>query len=296
MKLGTHLMLALLVVLWGSSYVFIKIALQEISPMTLAFLRFAIAAPFLVALARRSGGNQSMMKSLKVFFILGATGVAAYHAFQNVGINLTSASESSLIVGSNPVFISLLGHWYLNERLTLSKLAGVILAFSGVAVIVIGNGLEGLTTSFRGVMGDLLCLGAVLSWAVYSVYGKRKLLALNSYEVTAYPSVYGALLLMPLAFYEGFSLPSSLGSWLCVLYLSLLCTGLAYLIWYKALEKTTAYRAASYLFFIPVVSILTASVLLGERIDPLFTVGTVLVMAGVFITERGILLLRRGPS
>ncbi|MBM5805455.1 MAG: DMT family transporter [Candidatus Verstraetearchaeota archaeon] len=287
MKLRSSLMLLTTAILWGASFILIKIGLEEIQPITLALLRFAIATPILMLMAYSVKGLRGLIKDWKGFLVLGLTGVTFYHVFQNIGLNLTSASEASIIIASNPIFIAILGHYYLKERLSPGKVLGIVLAFIGVSVIILRGGITGFISNIPSILGDLLCLASVLCWAVYSVYGKKKLADRDATEVTAFSFLFGTVFLVPLMIgSEGFALPSSAISWASVLILSIFCSGLAYLLWYKALKEVSAYEAGTYLFFIPVVSVLLASLILGEQIDLLFVVGAASVMAGVLITAR----------
>jgi len=284
-------MLTAVVFMWGSSFVFIKIGLGEVPPITLALLRFALVLPIFVLatfMGRWSVFKKSIRSNWKVFVLLGATGVTSYHAFQNLGLNFTTASESSLIIASNPIFIALLDRLHLRTRLTQKQRLGFLIAFVGIALVVLRGGSVRLATDPSGVVGDLLALGAALSWAFYSVYGKSVISNLRAEDVTAYSLLFGTIFLSPLAFaFEKPLLPTTLLSWSMLLILSFLSSGLGYYFWYKALEGTSASKAGAFLFTIPVVSVLVASVMLGESLDLPFAVGAVLVMGGVALTERG---------
>ncbi|MEM4405739.1 MAG: DMT family transporter [Candidatus Methanomethylicaceae archaeon] len=284
MKLKSTLLLIVTVLLWGSSFVFIKLGLGEIAPLTLALLRFLIATPFLLILVGLTSGFEGFVKGWKHMLILGLTGVTAYHAFQNIGMSMTSASESSIIIASNPIFIALCSRHFLKERLQPIGVAGIILAFVGVFTIVLRNGASLGNSS---TLGNLLCLGSVFAWTAYSIYGKQKLKENNANEITAYSSLFGTILLAPLALIsEGLKLPTSFVPWISLLALGLLCSAVAYLFWYKALELLPASEAGSYLFLIPVIASTLAYFILGERLDLLFFVGALLVIIGVIMTTR----------
>ncbi|MCX8182727.1 MAG: DMT family transporter [Candidatus Methanomethyliaceae archaeon] len=284
MKIKSTFLLIITVVLWGSSFVFIKLGLEEIAPLTLALLRFAIATPFLLILVGLTSGFKGLLRGWKHMLILGMTGVAAYHAFQNIGMSMTSASESSIIIASNPIFIAMFGRRFLKERLRPIGMAGIILAFVGVFTIVVRNGLS---LGYSSTLGNLLCLGSVFSWTAYSIYGKRKLQENNANEITAYSSLFGTILLAPPALIsEGFRLPTSYVPWISLLALGFFCSGIAYLFWYKALEGLPASEAGSYLFLIPVIASTLAYFILGERLDSMFFFGALLVIIGVIMTTR----------
>ncbi len=282
LKIKSALLLITTVFLWGSSFIFIKLGLEEIAPLTLALLRFAIATPFLLILVKITSGFKGLFTSWREMLILGLTGVTAYHAFQNIGMTLTSASESSIIIASNPILIALCGWYFLKEKLSHISVAGIIMAFLGVFIIVVRNGLS---LSLSSTLGNLLCLGSVFSWTAYSVYGKHKLKETSANEITAYSSLFGTILLAPPALIlEGLKLPTSTVPWVSLLALGFLCSCIAYLFWYKALEDLPASEAGSYLFLIPVIASTLAYFILGERLDPTFFFGALLVIVGLIMT------------
>jgi len=138
-----------------------------------------------------------------------------------------------------------------------------------------------------GVIGDLLSLGAGLSWAFYSVFGKKILANYGAQRVTMFSMIFGTLFLFPILLVsEKPALPTSIWLWFLLLILSLLCSGMAYLFWYKALEEVSPTRVGVFLFFLPVVSVSVAHLVLLESLDVSFAIGALFVMLGVIITQR----------
>jgi drug/metabolite transporter (DMT)-like permease len=274
------------VLLWGSSFTIVKLGLHELSPINLAFLRFLLALPFFFGytlIRDRRVLETSVIHDWKRFTLLGLTGVTLYHVFQNVGLQYTTVANSSLITSANPVFIAILDHFYCHNRLTVPKFVGVLLGFVGVILVI-----DPLKLRYHplGVIGDLFSLGASLSWAVYSVFGKRILPKYGAPRVTAYSMAVGLVCLLPLLLaMEQPALPSSLQVWGFLCILSLLCSGVGYLLWYTALEEASVTSAAVFLFFLPVVSVLFATVFLFEPLNPIFLVGAAFVLIGVLLAR-----------
>jgi drug/metabolite transporter (DMT)-like permease len=281
------MMLATVVVLWGSSFTVLKLGLEEISPVTLAFLRFSLASPLFFAstcFQEKTLFVKSVFRDWKLLTALGLTGVTLYHSFQNVELRFTTASNSSLIISANPIFIALLDHFYLKTELTRKQVVGIVLAFSGSFLVI---GPFRIIFHPAGVTGDLLSLGAALSWAFDFVLGKKMLSQYTAQEITTFSLVFGTLFLLPLLLLsEALSLPASLFSWVLLLLLSFLCSGVAYFLWYKALEDISATTAGVSLFFLPVVFMLFARLVLLEPIDIFFLTGSVFVMLGVLLTAK----------
>jgi len=287
MKIKSFLMLSIVVFLWGSSFTLLKLGLEEISPINLAFLRFLLVLPFFIAFTYvqdKQAFDKSIFRDWKILLTLSLTGVTLYHVFQNFGLRLTTASNSSLIISANPVFIALLDHFYLKEEMTWKRVFGMTLAFLGVILII---GPSRFTFDPMGVIGDLLSLGAGLSWAFYSVFGKKVLSNYGAQRVTMFSMIFGTLFLFPILLVsEKPALPTSIWLWFLLLILSLLCSGMAYLFWYKALEEVSPTKVGVFLFFLPVVSVSVAHLVLLESLDVSFATGALFVMLGVIITQR----------
>ena len=281
-------MLSIVLLLWGSSFALLKLGLEEISPINLAFLRFLIAVPFFFLYAYSKDKqilDKSIFRDWKILMMLGLTGVTLYHTFQNVGLQFTTASNSSLIISANPIFIVLLDHFYMNVKITRKRILGIVLSLVGLIVVM---GPLRLIFSPTSVIGDLLSLGAALSWAFYSVFGKKVVSKYGAQRTTLFSMIFGTLFLFPiLLFTEQPALPTSMWLWFLLLILSLLCSGMAYLIWYKVIGEVSATEAGVFLFFLPVISILFAKLILMESIDAFFVLGASLIMLGVIVTERG---------
>ncbi len=289
MRSGSILLL-ITVFFWGTSFIFVKIGLEEVPPVTLAFLRFAVATPLLFLLMRRSNPDHPGGKPLdrgkewKPLLFLGLTGVTLYHLFQNVGMGYTSASESSVIIASNPVFIALFSWALLGERLSRSRAAGILMAFFGVSLVVARGGASLSSSSF---LGDVICLGSVFSWVTYSLYTKRRLLRSSALDITAYSSLFGAIFLAPIAVAaEGLAIPALPASWISIIVLGVFSSALGYLLWNRALSEIPASEAGMYLFLIPIIASASAYFFLGERLDLPFFAGSALVIAGLILSTR----------
>lgn len=287
MKLRSFLMLSVVVFLWGSSYTLLKMGLEEMSPINLAFLRFLLTLPPFAVFAylrQKQTFDKSIFRDWKILMTLGLTGVTLYHTFQNVGLRFTTASNSSLIISANPVFIALLSHLSLKEKMTWKRVSGMILAFLGIILVI---GPLRLAFDPLGTVGDLLSLGAALSWAVYSVFGKGILSKYGAQRVTMFSMIFGTLFLLPILLVsEKPALPTSIWLWFLLLILSLLCSGVAYFFWYDALEDVSPTEAGVFLFLLPIISVSFAHIVLSESLDASFVMGALLVILGVIITQR----------
>ena len=290
MKKKNLLMVLIIVLLWGSSFALIKLGLDQTPPITLAFLRFAMASPLLLIytyLKKPASFKKSLLQDWKMFFILGLTGVTLPQIFQNVGLQSTSASNSSVIVASNPVWIILFSKFLLGEELTRIKVAGILFGFFGVIVVIMQGGVMNIINS-ASVQGDLITLGSALCWALYSTLGKAHLQSHDAHWTTSLSMAFGTIMLIPFMMVtESPTIPSNPISWLYLIILGVFCSGLAYLWWYHILVDEEISKVGLFLFFIPIVSIAVANLLLFEIPNLNFLAGTFLVVLGIIIAEPG---------
>ena len=181
-------------------------------PITLAFIRFAMASPLLLMytyLKKPSSFKKSLLQDWKMFVLLGLTGITLPQIFQNVGLQFTSASNSSVIVASNPVWMMLFSKFLLGERLTRRKIMGILFGFFGVIVVIMQGSVMNIINSTGG-LGDLITLGSALCWALYSTLGKAYLQSHGAHFTTSLSMVFGTFLLIPfMMFTESPTIPST---------------------------------------------------------------------------------------
>ncbi len=255
-------------------------------PIAFATFRCAVAACILVAVGLATGALRSALqpRDRGVVLLLGLLGNTLFHTLMVSGIHHTSPAHAALLIALSPVLAALLA-WLLHaEPLGARRMAGVALAFAGVALIV-ARGSQGSPS----MLGDLLCLGASLSWALYTVVGKPLLSRATPLAVTAWATLFGVIPMLPLGlpglFQVGWS-RLSVGEWLLLAYLSAGTIALANLLWYVALARTATARVVAFSFLVPVIAT-TIAVLAGqETLTPSFALGAVAVLGGVAVTQR----------
>lgn len=279
---------ALILFMWGSAFPLVRIALSEVPPITLGFIRFLVATPILVAHSYRKdqkGFRTIFLRNFSSLVLMGLTGIVGYHVFQNLGVELTSATNSSIIISSTPIILALLGILILKERISASRVLGIAVGFLGVLVIILSESQELLSSS--GFVGDMFCLGAAFSWAVYSIVVRGLTTRYSPVGLTATSMVFGTIFLVPpMYLLESPSLPTTHSVWLVVVILSLGASCLAYVLWNQVLSEMDASKAGVTLFLIPVVSASLSVVFLSEPLTPLLIAGMALVLLGVFIVEK----------
>ena len=266
--------------LWGLSFLSIKIALGSLPPMTLGLARFVIAVAILplIALAMKEDLRVAL-KDLPLLASGGLVGVTLYFLCENNGVKLLSASESSLIIGVIPVATMLAERVFLKTRLGGRAYVGAILSFAGVGLIAARS--AGATSS---PLGFLYMAGAAFSWVLYSFITRPLSSRYGRISVTFWQSLFGLLGFVPFALAEGPSL-SMLGGpvILHVLYLGIFCSAVGYWFYVTSLEILGPGPSSTFINLIPVVSVIAAFFLLGERLAVGQMFGAALAVAGVYL-------------
>jgi len=280
------------VCLWAASFIFIKLALTEIPPITLAFVRFATATPILIVIVLRSRHSRESMRhaltrEFWMFSFLGLSGITLLYVFQFCSLRFISATEGSVIINLHAVFAMLLSAVFLNEPLTSRKISGVFLAFSGLIVITMGDATISSLNLIEPV-GVLLMVAAALCWAAYSVFGKKVLQRYSNQVATACAFLLGTLFLIPFAISEGrlnTLVDSSMLTWFSVVFLAIPCSVVAYILWNRMIRVTDVTKVLVSLYVIPIPTAILSYVFLGETITYSLVLGAGLIIAGVYLTE-----------
>jgi drug/metabolite transporter (DMT)-like permease len=285
----TYIKLLLMAIFWGGTFVAGRTLAQTVGPFAAAFFRFAIASGFLVLLLQRSEGKLSWAAKDQVLpvILLGLTGALLYNFFFLKGLKLIEAGRASVIIANNPIFIALFSAYFFRERLNLVELIGIIISVGGaVSVISRGRILE----VFQGGLGlgEIYIFGCVASWVAFSLVGKAVMSDLSPLRSVTYSSVAGTLLLAVPAYLEsGFGfLDYSIQEWALIFYLGFFGTVLGFLWYYQGIQKIGPTRAGLFINFVPISGIVLAFIFLKEPITMSLLIGTVLVSAGVYLTNR----------
>lgn len=229
--------------------------------------------------------------SLKKLFYLSMFGTTLHYGSQTMGLEFTSASNASLYAVTGPLTITLIAAIWLKERMTLQKSVGILCALLGVLVVM---GLEVLrnfeiTHFFRG---DGLVILSIFMWGLFTVFGKDLTRKMGGLALTAWVTFIGTICMIPIAVVEiknpNFilsSVPSE--AWWSIAFLGVTCSFLATLLYFLALERIESQKVGVFLYTIPPMTYLFAGLFLGEQMTLQLGLGSVLVFAGVYLTEKG---------
>ena len=279
--------------LWAISFVATKIALEVVPPLTVVSLRLLVASVCFLPLLAAGGRWRSLAGGAILLRLFGLSlfGAGLHYGFQTIGLQTTNASNASVYVATGPITILLLAVVFLDERLNARKLTGIAVAVAGVLVVM---GPETLSSfELRGnLLGDLLVFASIVMWGCFTVFGKKITDFLGAFTVTAAVTLIGAAWMAPVGWIEmrhtGFGLGEiTPTAWAAIAYLGAACNFLAVLLYFTALQQTESQKVGVYLYAIPPMTAVVASLVLSEPITLGLVVGTALVIAGVALTERG---------
>ena len=287
------------IVLWGVSFVATKVALREVSPVTLIFTRFALGVAVLVFILKlRREPLIPPRNAWPMLATMGFVGIFLHQLIQVHGLTLTTAVRTGWLIGLTPIWSAVLAAIFLGERFGSSKIFGLVLGLLGALLVVTRGELSSEGLALPATRGDLLVLASTVTWAVYTILGRDTLKTLGSARATTAAMVAGWAMMIPFfvssAGWQDYQHMSST-SVIAIVFLGVGCSGLGYLFWYAALERIDASQVAAFLYLEPLVTLMAAVTLLGESVTVSTILGGVLVLAGVLVVQSASSLERARP-
>jgi drug/metabolite transporter (DMT)-like permease len=277
--------LILVMILWGITYVVTKAAVREIPPLTLAALRYLIAASVLVPIAMARSGSMRLPHPLPFAPLawMGLTGIVILTVGFNYGLIYGSASQGALLYALSPAAVAIAAVLWLGETLSRLRIGGIILSIAGTALVVASGEID--RSAPRPFLGALCMLAGIVAWACYTVIAKR-LAGADQIVVTAWVSMIGTAMLLPLAGVELLQSPMpkpSLEGCLATLFLGAVASALAYVVYNLALRELDASLVGAYFTLDPIVGVAMAILFMGEVLVQGQVVGGVIALAGMWL-------------
>ena len=278
------------VLVWGASFIATKVALADVSPVTIVWLRFAMGVIILgVAVAARRQFALPARSEWGYFALLGFIGITFHQWLQSNGLITAQAATTAWIVSTTPVFMAILGWLVLREGLSGLKIGGILLAAAGVLLVVTRGDLASVTAGRLGTPGDFLILISAPNWAVFSVLSRRGLKTHPAARMMFFVMTLGwiftsALLIAGPGLSEVTRLTSR--GWIGVGFLGVFCSGLAYIAWYDALQALQASQVGVFLYIEPLVAVVVAAIVLGEAITLASMLGGGIILLGIYLVNR----------
>lgn len=278
------------VIIWGGTFVATKVALGEVSPVTIVWIRFGIGVIVLglTVLVRKQFALPAR-SDLPWLILLGFIGVTFHQWLQATGLQTARATTTAWIVATIPVFTAILGWLVLKEKLGWLRISGILIAAMGVILVVSNGDFRALITGKRGTLGDILILISSLNWAVYTILSRRELARHPAARMMFYVMSFGWLFTCLWIFGPGPGLSElprlTTSGWTAILILGVFGSGIAYIAWYDALQAIPATQLGVFINIEPLITMLFAPII-GETFSPLSLVGGAIIILGVWLVNR----------
>lgn len=283
------LMLLAMILIWGINFSVVKVALAEMMPLSFNSIRFLLASALTSLALKLIEGDVGFAKEDRWRLLgLGLIGNTCYQLLFINGINYTTAGNSSLLLSTTPIFVSLIGATLGIERVGKLAWVGVFCSFAGISMVIVGSGKE-LGLARETIGGDILILISALVWALSTVLSKPMLSRYSALKLTALAMVTGT------PFIVLFSIPQLLAQhwaaiswrgWLGLLFSGSMAVALSYVIWNSGVSKVGGARTAVYSNLTPVIAAIFAWLTLGEAITAFMVVGAAMIFLGIYLTRK----------
>ena len=274
-------------VLWGGSFFFAKVAIADLPPVTVVFVRVGLAALVLNLML----GPCCLFRPKtrwSAFLVMGALNNVLPFTLIFWGQTAIASGLAAILNATTPLFIVVVAHFLTrDEKMTATKLAAVATGLGGVAVLI---GPDVLRRTGAGIWGEIACLVAALSYAFAGVYGRRfKAMGIPPVEAAAGQVTASTLLILPIMLlidkpWLVTSLPG-ITTWLALAGLALLSTALAYVLYFRILAASGATNLLLVTFLMPAMAILLGAAFLGERLQTRHFAGMALIGLGLAVID-----------
>lgn len=282
-----HILAILTSAIWGTTFISSKLLLQEgLSPAAIMILRFVLAYVLMLPFVKGKWFCKSVKDEL-LMVLLGISGGSLYFLLENTALVYTQASNVAIIIAATPLLTMLTVNLLDRGKGASKRLYGYsLMSLAGVALVI----LNGNFVLKLNPIGDLLTFGAVVTWVIYSIIIAKVQERYSSWMITRKIFFYGVVTLLPYFLVEPWDVTWEMMSrpmvWGNIAYLGVLASLGCYMAWNIVIKRLGAVDATNYLYINPIVAMITANLLLGERITPLAIAGTALILVGVYLAER----------
>ncbi|MEX2451881.1 MAG: DMT family transporter [Rhodospirillales bacterium] len=285
-----YLMLCLCALFWGSNITLGRAVHADIPPIALAFWRNAVALTALLIFTHRDVARHwpLMRAHWKLFAASGVIGFALFNAVMYSALHTTTTINAALVMSLTPVIVPLFAYFMLQEGMTARQAFGVFASLLGVTVILSRGDLD-ILLGLRFVAGDVIMLIAVAAWSLYTVLVKLRPAPIDPYVFITISLCFAVPTLLPFYVWETLAVqavPWSAPTLATILYIGLVPTTLALVLFNRALDVVGPSRAGHFQHLVPVAAALLAILFLGERLREFHVVGTLVIAAGIWFAQR----------
>ncbi len=287
--MAIYLKLFCMALFWGGTFIAGRLLVGAVAPLPAAFLRYVIASTLLLLFTLKTHGRlpRPTGRQMVALLVLGLTGVVSYNLFFFKGLTLVPAGRASLIIANNPIIIAIGAAIFFREPLGARKVTGVLVSVCG-AILAISKGDPASLFEGGVGLGDGFMFCCVLSWVTYTLVGKAVLTGLSPLVTVTYSALIGTLGLgLPVLAGGGLGQMGrySLVSWLSLAYLGIFGTVIGFIWYYEGIKAIGAAKASLFINVVPLSAMVMAYLFLGEPMTFSLVSGTLLVVAGVYLTS-----------
>ena len=274
------------VTFWGISFIATKIALDELAPLSIIFLRLILASILLAILAIYSNKKLDLSwKNHGSIFILAL--IASFHLWiQVTGMQYTTAANTGWIIGTAPIFMAIVGYIAFKESLSPIRIFGILLAFFGLLMLISKGDFSSI--DLLSNKGDFLILASAFTWSIYSAVNKKISLSYSPLLTVLFLFLMMAVIISPFSI-SSQSIQSvialSTKSWIAIFFLGIFCSGVAYVLWAQALKEMDSVKVGAFLYFEPFVTVFAAWLILSEEITYIMIISGVVITLGVLLVN-----------
>lgn len=286
-----HLIAILTVIIWGVTFVSTKILIgQGLTASEIFFYRFILAYIGIWMVCPRTIFARTAKDEL-LCAGAGLCGGSMYFILENTALGITLASNVSLIICTAPLFTAFLSYLFSRKnKLKRNLIYGSLIAFVGVALVIF-NGSFVLQIN---PLGDILTILAALSWAFYGIILRQLNNRYPTLFITRKVFFYGIITILPMFIFNPLTTPIQimLSSLVVsnILFLGIVASLLCYIMWNTAVKQLGVIEASNYIYFVPMVTLLTSAMVIDEKITGIAIIGSVFILCGVYIAEKGLKL------
>ncbi|MBM4130963.1 DMT family transporter [bacterium] len=292
MRTADLIRLTALAAIWGGSFVFMRVAAPALGPFTTAGARVLLAGLLLLAYIRLVRFDAQWRRHWFHYALVGVVNSAVPFSLYSYAALHIPASYSVILNATAPLFGAVFAAVWLNERLTPRRLAGLAVGTAGVALVARGKGGGVAEFDASFALAVAACLGAALCYALSGVYLKRRAAAVPPLAMAGASQLMAGAALLPLAVAmppAGWPSAPVIGS---VVALAVLCSAVAYLLYFRLLADVGPARALTVTYLMPVFGMGWGALFLNERITPAMLAGCALVIGGTLLVVRAPVALR----
>lgn len=279
-----HTLAIITILIWGTTLLSTKILLTQFSPEEILAYRLFTAYLILIVIYPKKVKILPIKEEI-LFCLLGVNGISLYYWTENLALKYTYASNVALIASAIPIFTALIAHFMSNnEKLTINMLLGFIIAIIGISIVVYNGKVLKLNPK-----GDLMAIISSILFSIYSILIKKVNDKYSQLFIVRKIFFYGIMTMLPILLASKvilFKMPKlNSNIILNLLYLSIFASVLCFLMWNKAINIIGSIKTTNYIYFIPLITMISSNVILNENISKLMLLGGVLILVGVYINQ-----------